>query len=94
MAISFLKKNKWTKIVVVNVTMLRQYLGLPSPQKRPALDSKEKNKLYDQSKRKRSIVPSWKTEFEWLICDNSHDVKKCLHMPSTDDEKKIQTSKI
>ena len=35
-------------------------------------DSKEKNKMYDQSKRRRTIVPSWKSEFSWLICDDSH----------------------
>ncbi|XP_052075818.1 zinc finger protein 862-like isoform X1 [Mytilus californianus] len=51
---------------------LRQYLGLLSPKKRTAVESTEKNKLYDQSKRKRVIVPGWKTEFEWLICDDSH----------------------
>lgn len=29
--------------------------------------SKEKNKIYDQFKRRRTIVPSWKSEFSWLI---------------------------
>jgi len=51
---------------------LRQYLRLPSPKKRPVQDSKEKNKIYDQSKRRRTIVPSWKSEFSSLICDDSH----------------------
>ena len=51
---------------------LRLYLGLPSPKKWPVQDSKEKNKIYDQSKRRRTIVPSWKSEFSWLICDDSH----------------------
>jgi hypothetical protein len=51
---------------------LRQYLRLSSPKKRPVQDSKEKNKIYDQSKRRRTIVLSWKSEFSWLICDDSH----------------------
>ena len=56
---------------------LRQYLGLPSPKKGPVQYSKEKNKIYDQFKRRRTIVPSWKSEFSWLIYDDSHSKIFC-----------------
>jgi hypothetical protein len=47
----------------VKVSMLRQYLGLSSPKKRSELDLKGKNKAHHKTKRQRTIIPGWKTEF-------------------------------
>lgn len=50
---------------------MHKWLGLPIPAKRTIVDTKEKNKDYDKNKRRRTIVPSWKEEFKWLISDET-----------------------
>lgn len=57
--------------------MLRQFVGLPPLPEKRKIDNKEKNKVYDQTKRKRTIVQSWKTEFSWVICDEIHGEIYC-----------------
>lgn len=46
--------------------MMRKFLGLSTPKKRPLIGAKEINKAYDQNKRHRTLVPGWKIEFKWL----------------------------
>ena len=48
-----------------------KFLGIdPPPKKKTKIDSKEPNKQYDQTERKRTIVPSWRQEFgQRLITD-------------------------
>ena len=53
--------------------MLRTFFGWPEEplhQKRPKIDKKEANKIYDKTKRTRATGPSWKTEFKWLMTDD------------------------
>ena len=54
---------------------LYKFLGLKPPEsskKRTSEDIKVSNKMYDANKRKRTIVPSWKSEFAWLVTDDTH----------------------
>lgn len=66
--------------------MLRIYLGL-SALKRKANDdnhkaTKEKNKVYEKTKRKKN-PPSWKKEFELIVCDDTRNVGYCKVCRST-----------
>lgn len=59
--------------------MTPKFLRLSTPKKSPLIDAKEKknNKVYDQNKRRRIIVPGWKVEFEWLMSDKTHGKLYC-----------------
>ena len=59
--------------------MLRKFVGLleETPQKLPKIDKKEANKIYHKAKRTRAIVPSWKTEFKWLVTDDQGGTLYC-----------------
>ena len=51
-------------------------LGMNPPQeKRKKNTTKEANMVYDKTKRKKSIVPSWKSEFGgWSLTDMLQDI--------------------
>ncbi|XP_077980195.1 E3 SUMO-protein ligase KIAA1586-like [Glandiceps talaboti] len=54
--------------------MLRNYLGLPTlpAKRRTPEETLSANREYDATKRKRTIVQSWKIEFkDWLVTDDS-----------------------
>ncbi|KAG1696995.1 tRNA-cytidine(32) 2-sulfurtransferase [Nymphon striatum] len=49
--------------------MLRKFVGLSEniPEKKAKISQKEKDDVYETTKRKRGVVGSWKTEFPWLL---------------------------
>ncbi|KAG1710416.1 Apoptosis-inducing factor 1, mitochondrial [Nymphon striatum] len=49
--------------------MLRKFVGLSEkiPEKKAKISQKEKDNVYETTKRKRGVVGSWKTEFPWLL---------------------------
>lgn len=56
--------------------MMRKFLSLSIPKKRPLIDVEGK-KVYNQIKRRRCTVPGWKVEFEWLISYETHGKLYC-----------------
>jgi hypothetical protein len=54
--------------------MLHRYLGIEPPKKKEKVDVVAANKIYDATKRKKKIVPSWKAEFSWLVVNESDEV--------------------
>ncbi len=58
---------------------MHRFLGLPEPvahKKRTVEDIKVANRIYDATKRKRTIVSGWKTEFSWIITDDTGEEQK------------------
>ena len=47
-------------------------LGIePPPAKKKSYDKNEADRQYDKTRRQRKVVPSWKSEFSWLITDET-----------------------
>ena len=53
------------------------FLGRSKPAPKEKRDSKEANKVYDGTKRKRKIQQSWRDDFAWLITDDKEEVLYC-----------------
>ena len=54
------------------------FLGRSKPAPKEKRDSKEANKVYDGTKRKRKIQQSWRDDFPWLITDDKEEVLQNL----------------
>ena len=52
---------------------INAYFGGKEPQKRKRVETKEKNKDYDQNKRSRTVLSTWSTEFPWLEIKKTDD---------------------
>lgn len=57
-----------------NMAMCK-FLGLPESSLKRNCDAKERNKIYDNTKRQRTIVSTWKEEFNsWLVTDDTRNI--------------------
>lgn len=50
---------------------MHKFLGLEPPKKIAEKDTKEASRVYESTKRKRTIRESWKGEFAWLVTNDS-----------------------
>ena len=54
--------------------MLHRYLGTEPHKKKVSTDPIITNKVYDATKIRRKIVPSWKAEYPWLVVSDTEEV--------------------